>query len=519
MSMYIVALTGATGNMGLETLRQVLQIDSVKKVKILVREKSQKQAKKLLNKYKDKLEVVIGDISNKNDCIELLKDSHYILNLAAVIPPKTDKFPKESLDTNYTGIKNIVDILEATEENKRAKLVHISTVALYGNRDEKHPWGRVGDPLLISPYDIYSYGKLLGERYVLDSSLEYKAIIRQTAMIHDRMLSDNMNDGLMFHTCYNSPLEWSTANDSGLLMKRIIEEDINNKLDSYFWKGCFNLGAKAENRIIGYDTFNEGFKLIGGSTKKFMKPHWNAIRNFHGLWYYDGERLEKLFQYQKDSVNEFWKQIEKKNWYFSLAKIVPPKLISFFAIERLLNDKNSPTYWYKNKEYGKIIATFGSVETFEKLSKDWNSFNLLKENKDSNGNYIDYEELRNIKNAKLLDHGYDESIPDCDIDFNILNNAAKFRGGELLSKNIEKGDLYSKLEWKCSEGHSFIANAFTVIKAGHWCEKCMENYTWNFDLLSKKNKFFAQLWYDTHKEDENIVYYFDKDFKAQYKKI
>ena len=492
--MYIVSLTGATGNMGLETLRQVLEIDKVKRVKILVRDRSKKQAQKLVDKYKEKVEVVIGDISNKNNCRELLKDSHYILNLASVIPPKSDKYPKEAFETNYIGTKNIVDILEETEENKRAKLVHISTVALYGNRDEKHPWGRVGDPLLISPYDIYSYSKLFSERYVLDSSLEYKAIIRQTAMIHDKMLSDNMNDGLMFHTCYNAPLEWATANDSGLLMKRIIEEDLNNNLDSYFWKGCFNLGAREENRIIGYDTFNEGFKLIGGSTKKFMKPNWNATRNFHGLWYYDGDKLEKLFQYQKDSVNDFWHKIGKKNWYFSLAKIVPPKIISFFAIERLLNDKNSPTYWYKNKEYAKIIATFGSVEAFENLPKNWKSFNLLKENKDSNGNYINYEELRNIKNAKLLYHGYDESIQDSDIDFNILNKAAEFRGGQLLTKNVQKGDLYSKLEWQCSEGHKFRANAFTIIKAGHWCEACMKDYTWNFDLLSKKNKFLAQVW-------------------------
>ena len=339
-------------------------------------------------------------------------------------------------------------------------------MALYGNRNEKHPWGRVGDPLLISPYDAYSFSKLKGERYVLDSSLENRAIIRQTAMLHNRMLTDNMSDGLMFHTCYNAPLEWATARDSGLLMKRIIEEDIKDNLDDYFWKGCFNLGSKAENRLIGYDTFNDGFKLIGGSTKKYMKPNWNAIRNFHGLWYYDGEKLEKLFSYQKESVTDYWNEIGKTHWYYALGKIVPPSLISF-----------------------KIIAYFGSLENFDNLPKKWEDFNLLFENKDSEGNYIDYKALLDIKNAKLLNHGYDESKKDSEIDLDDLRKAAEFRGGKLLSTSMTKGDLHTKLKWSCSEGHTFEASPFTIIKAGHWCEECMPDYTWNFDILAKKNPF------------------------------
>ena len=211
---YTVSLTGATGNMGLETLRQLMEIEDIELVKVLVRKESKKAGEKFKKEYGKRVEIVTGYLYDKEDCKNLIKDSHYVLNLAAVIPPNSDKYPKLAHLTNFVGVKNIVDILEEMPKDKRPKLVHISTVALYGNRNEKHPWGRVGDPLLISPYDAYSFSKLKGERYVLDSSLENRAIIRQTAMLHNRMLTDNMSDGLMFHTCYNAPLEWATARDS-----------------------------------------------------------------------------------------------------------------------------------------------------------------------------------------------------------------------------------------------------------------------------------------------------------------
>lgn len=512
---YKIALTGSTGNMGVETLRQLMELENIEVIKVLIRKESLWKAKKLKRKYKNKIEIVIGNIENKKDCEKLIEETNYILHLAALIPPKSDKFPELNYKINYLGAKNIVDSILETEETKKQKLIYISTVALYGNRNEKHTWARVGDPLIINNYDLYSYYKLKAERYILESSLKNRAIIRQTAMLHNRMLTDNMSDGLMFHTCYNAPLEWITARDSGFLMKRIIEEDTKNKLDDSFWSGIFNLGSKAENRITGYDVFNEGFKLIGGNGKKYMQPNWNATRNFHGVWFYDGDKLEKLFNYQNESINDYWKEIAKKHWYYSLAKIVPSKLIKIFAIERLLLDSNSPRYWYKNKEFGKIIAAFGSEENYKKLSKKWKKFNLLIENKDSEGNYINYEELKNIENAKLLNHGYDENKDEINIED--LKTAAKFRGGKLLSEKME--NLEIKLLWECSEGHKFEAKPTTIIKAGHWCEKCFENHTWSFDKLAKKSPFYAQVYYDSHDKNENMIYYFDKDFKACHKKF
>ena len=64
----------------------------------------------------------------------------------AVIPPKADHNPTNTFSTNFNGTKNIVDAIKASGCMEEIKLVHISTVAVYGNRDYHHPWARMAIP-------------------------------------------------------------------------------------------------------------------------------------------------------------------------------------------------------------------------------------------------------------------------------------------------------------------------------------------------------------------------------------
>lgn len=71
---------------------------------------------------------------------------------------------------------------------------------------------------------------------------------------------------------------------------------------------------------------------------------------------------------------------------------------------------------------------------------------------------------------------------------------------------MTKGDLYTKLEWECHDGHRFWSSPYTILKGGHWCPECCQPAPWNFDALAKKIPFFAQVWYDTHEKDEDKFY-------------
>ncbi len=511
-----VTLTGATGNMGREALFELVKLENIEKVKILVLPDDQKRKNEILKNckdYKEKIEVVIGNLKDFEVCEEIVKDVSYVINLAAVIPPKSDKHPNLAIDCNQIGVKNLVKAIEQCEV--QPKLIHTSTVALYGNRTHLHPWATACDPLLISPLDIYSITKLRGEFAVLESEIKNWAVLRQTAMLHTHMLADNMSDGLMFHTCFNAPLEWVTAHDSGVLIANIIKKDSTRDLGSKFWKQVFNIGSTKENKITGFQTLDDGFKLIGGNAKDFFKPYYNATRNFHGVWFEDGQRLNEMFDYISQDMATYWAQIGKKYWYYKFGKIVPKSVIAKFAIKRLFKDDNSPAYWYKHNDIAKLTAFFGSKENYENLPKNWEDFNLYAENKTPNGESVDFEKARDIKKAKLIDYGYDIKKKDSQITKEDLMSVAKMHGGRLLSRTFETGDIYKKLKWETQDKEVFEATAFSVLRAGHWHNCCYESNTWDFDRLAKNDKIYAQVWLDSHSENENNVYSLDENFNAQ----
>ena len=100
-----------------------------------------------------------------------------------------------------------------------------------------------------------------------------------------------------------------------------------------------------------------------------------------------------------------------------------------------------------------------------------------------------------------IDHGYDEMKPEEELDHEDMAGAARFRGGELLSKEMEKGNWKKKLSFLCAFGHEFEASPRLVLEGGHWCPEC-ERKSWNYGKRAKVDPFFAQVWNPLHQEDE-----------------
>lgn len=504
-----VALSGASGNMGAEVLNALAQSDKIEKVKILLlnARKDRRFGRAALRAHPQKIETVYGDIAEIETARKLVRGTDYVINCAAVIPPLADRRPDLADRCNRLGAIAIADAVAELAE-RQPKLVHISTVALYGHRNYLHPWGRVGDPLLPSVYDYYAVSKLKGERYVLESEVKNFVVLRQTGILHKNMLKNNMHDGLMFHTAFNVPLEWVTAEDCGLMIRHLVEYDAEGKLEG-FWNRVYNIGGGAENRCTGYDTFEKGFQLIGGSTERFLKPGWNSIRNFHGLWFSDGDELNDRLHYITQNIEDAWRGVLKAHPLYRLARVLPPRLIGKLFIERLLSDENSPKHWIETGDTAKIKAFFGSRENLHNMPERWEDYPVLAKGELPDAT-VDYEEMKDSANVVrlgfLLNHGYDESKPDSELDLDDVRVAAAFRGGKCLSETMTKGDLVTKLVFECHDEHRFEARPYTVLKSGYWCPECCEPAPWNFDRLAKKIPFFAQVWYDTHAVNESFCY-------------
>lgn len=501
-----VAITGATGNMGNGVLEAFETSDDITSLKVLVR--SQKKGDRILKKYKrltDKIQLIIGSLSDKDACEKLVSEADFVVNLAAVIPPAADSNPTAAIECNEKGVATLINTIE--QMSAQPKLIHVSTVALYGNRSHKHKWGRVGDPLLPSVFDIYSATKMRSEFRVLESRISCFVILRQTGMLHQNMLTDNINDGLMFHTCFDTPIEWVTAHDSGILINNIIKKEIHGEIEKSFWKKCYNIGGGINARVHGWQTLDEGFQMIGGSIKDFFEPYYNATRNFHCMWYLDSDELDNLFHFRTQSHKDYWAEILRLHPYYKLGKLAPKKLVALFAIKRLLSDKNAPSYWAAHNDEARVTAFFGSMENYKKLcSLNWNTYKLPE------------KENLETPSTTNFDYGFDFAKHDSEITLQDLQNVAAMHGGKLLSLSYS-GDVYEKLDWQTQDEENFSASAYTVLRAGHWYSKLYEKNIWEWDRLSKKDKIFAQIWYDSHEENENYKYFFDENFTAHIEHI
>ena len=503
-----VFITGASGVMGSAVLRRIAETQNYNLI-ILLREKerNKKQAKRLSKKYGGDIKIVFGDLSIPADCERCVQTADYIIHCAAIIPPRSDYNSEDTYKSNYCATFNLVTAAQKRQDTRPVKFIHIGTVAEYGNRTFKHPWIRTGDPLLPSAFDYYAATKVMGEREVIESGLSYWVSLRQSGVLYQDVMLKNMHDGLMFHTCWNTPIEWATAETSGLLLKNLLEKEEAGTLPYGFWRRVYNIGNGAAARVTGYETLDRGMRLMGRSAKEIFKPHWHAARNFHCGWFYDSHILNDYFDFQHEGFEAFFKQCGKKFWYFKLGKPFP-RLISKFAIRPLLKTQNAPLFWVTHNLQGRIKAFFGSKEQFDSIPKEWSGYHLLCEDKNpETGAALNYADLKDEKKAAafLLDHGYDETKPQEDLDIEDMKGAAAFRGGSCVSGAMMRGDLYTPLEWECALGHKFRATPYLVLKTGHWCPQCSVP-PWNFDALARNNAFYAQVWYDDHQKDENAFY-------------
>ena len=176
------------------------------------------------------------------------------------------------------------------------------------------------------------------------------------------------------------------------------------------------------------------------------------------------------------------------------GKFVSPKIIKYY-MKTIAKTKGEGTLdWIEKNNEKKIKAYFGSMEEYKKIPTTWEKFK-----------FIDL----NVENPKLLYHGYDDNKPESEIDIEDVRKAAKFRGGKLLSENMVKGDLRTKLKWKCGYcKNEFEATPCLILLGGFWCPKCfIPEQKWDYDNIAKTCPFFAQIWYNDHSLDDNNVYF------------
>ena len=246
--------------------------------------------------------------------------------------------------------------------------------------------------------------------------------------------------------------------------------------------------------------------------EQIFNANWFTTRNFHGMWYIDGDRLEDYLHFRANvPVKDYFAQMAQAPslpWGIQfaakthIAKLFPHCVK--LAMRKMANSPEHGTQWWvrkfkveslKLKVEKRIHAYYGSLEAYNAIP-DWKHMDLS----------------HNSETPVLLDHGYDERKDVDQLTDAELQKAAAFRGGKYLGNDT----------WQDADGHTFKAGRRLVLLGGHWSpfelpfpydnvqltihNSQLSTAPWHWDRVAKKNPFFAQLWAPLHEPDEDNLY-------------
>lgn len=496
-----VALTGASGNMGYQGFLELYARKFRHDIVLLLRP-SEKNRKKFAPFFNDpSVKIIWGDLTDYESVLRFVTGADYVLHVGGMVSPAADYYPRKTIKTNVSAAENIVRAIKAQPDPDAVKVVYIGTVAETGDRNPPIHWARTGDPIKISIYDHYAISKVKAEAIFAESGLKYWVSLRQSGILYPAILK-NM-DPIMFHVPINGVLEWATVEDSGRLLANVCEPDVPED----FWRKFYNIGSGKEYRITNYE-FEE--YLLGAlglpSPQKLFDAHWFILRNFHGQWYIDSDKLNDILHFRADiPIKTYFKNMAKAvPAYYRAANILPAFLGGVIGaaakpfMKKIAETEHYGTlHWKKTGNPHRISAYYGTKEDWDKIG-GWDTF----------------KSERPTEEITLLDHGYDESKPDNELTLKDMQKAAAFRGGKCLSKKMTKGDLFTPLQWESARGNVFEMTPNLVLKGGHWCPQELP-WPWDYDTEAKINPFFAQVWHPLHDKEENNFYdeTIFKDFK------
>lgn len=324
-SKYNILLTGASGTVGIEVLKQLAS--KKPPFRVTAFDLYSKRSAKLLAPFRKTVEIVFGNLSNPNDLKKACCNQDIVIHLAAVIPPQADEKPDLAHKVNTIGTENLLRCLET--HSPKAFIIYSSSISVYGDR-VTNPSISAEDPLLPSEGDRYARTKMEAERLICQSNLDW-SIFRLTAIMKNHKLSK-----LMFHMPLNTALEILTPEDTARALIHAIDqrEAISKKI--------FNLGGGEKCRTTYHEFLSRSFEIAGLGRLDFPRKAF-AEKNFHCGYYSDGDKLENILHFRRDTMDSYYEEMKKST----------PKLQK--AITRIFKNQIKQNLLRKSEPYQAFI--------------------------------------------------------------------------------------------------------------------------------------------------------------------
>ncbi len=361
-----VFLTGGTGNMGWAGFQELYARKERFDIRLLARDS--KKNHKMLDKYAadPAVTVIWGDLTRYEDVLAGVNGSDFVLHVGGMVSPAADYFPEKTLKVNVSAAENVAKAVLAQPNADDIKVVYIGSVAQYGDRNPPYHWGDVNEPQTPAKYDMYALSKIKAERVFAESGIKHWVSLRQSGILYPGILK--VVNPTAFHVPVGGVLEWATVEDSGRLLAQVCEDWV----PAEFWNQAYNISSGEQYRMTNYEfetRLLEGLGLPG--PEKVFEPQWFALKNFHGMWYTDGDKLEDYLHFRANTpVDEYFATMKSKlPWFYSLAFLAPAWAVRLF-MKPYAFEKGMGTQWWVKNDPEKFEAYYGSREAYDAI-RSW----------------------------------------------------------------------------------------------------------------------------------------------------
>lgn len=293
-----VLLTGAFGNVGTMTLQELIKQNYEVICFDIKTKRNEKVWKKNTNKISFK--TIWGDITNEESVSKAMDSVDYILHIAAIIPPTSEKFPELAMKVNVNGTRNI--IYAAFNQEKKPKITFVSSISVHGPRMHLEPPVRASDEL--NPTNAYTNSKVEAEKIVKESGLSW-IIVRLGAVLPVG------GDLSAFNEAWEVPLkqrmECIQAKDVAVALVNSIKSDTNEKILLLGGgKSCQLTSGEFYERLF----HAAGLKMFPDSAFKSPGPPEENPDDWYHIEWMDTKEAQELLDFQNSSFEDYLKELK-----------------------------------------------------------------------------------------------------------------------------------------------------------------------------------------------------------------
>ncbi len=293
-----VLVTGAAGSIGIYVIKYLL---AEGKYEITGLDLKNKESLKKLKRFRKRINIIYGDVTDRVLIEALVKDHDIVINLASALPPLSDMKKGLAEMIDYNGTENIVRAI--TYYNPKCHLFLASTTSMY--KDIKEP--TVKSKIELSEFDYYSLAKYNCEALVKEKLKNY------TIYRIPLVLCNPLTEKFMFNVKKNSTIDFVTKEDCAYAFVKGIKylKEINRK----------TYNVTSEETVL-YKNLLGKIMEINGLSFKLLFTRAFVEKNYYSPVCKDRDELNAIINYRDDSLAEYYNRLRSTSRKRKVAKFL-----------------------------------------------------------------------------------------------------------------------------------------------------------------------------------------------------